>query len=559
MTKQCTQCSKTFQIDDWEQSFYQRLAVPLPTRCPACRQQRRLAHRGRNFYMRRCDLCKQTSMAMYSPKVEGFTFYCNDCWQSDKWDPFYYGRDFNFNRPFFEQFNELYRAVPKHMSNAVMSENSQYVINAHRNTNCYLLDEVDYCDDCYFGYSLQHSRNVVDSLYVTKSEIGYELIKCGNCYQCFYAFNSYDCADSYFLVNCRGVKNSILCSNLRNVEYHIFNKPVAPEEWRRLKADIFSGSFNALKKYVQQYEELKKKTIYPHLIGTKNHNATGNYLVQCEQVHDSYFCNNSTNSKYIQEMHNTKDTMDCDWYEAELCYQCLHVGPQTYNCIGSHIVWFGNAIWYSDEIHNSQDIFGSCGLRKKQYVIFNKQYQPEEYFKLRDKIVIKMKQSSGPSEWGEYLPEQYSPHGYDQTFAGLLYPLSREQVLANGWRWLDDEPQYETAKAISAVPDSLAEIDDAICQQVLLCTICGKPYKIIPQELAFYRQYHLPLPRQCPETRSRERFKQAGPRQLWQRDCQCTQTNHGHQAKCAVNFATAYQPNHPEIIYCEECYKREVY
>lgn len=555
MTNQCQQCSKTFEVDEWEENFYRQFDVPIPPRCPTCRHRRRMSHRGRNFYMRPCDMCKQPSMSMYSPNVTGFTFYCNDCWQSDKWDPFDYGRHFDFSRPFFEQFYELYQAVPKHISNAVMSENSQYVINAHRNKNCYLLDEVDYCEDSYFGYSLQHSRSLADCLYVTKCELGYELIKCSNCYGCFYAFNSYDCTDCYFIVNCKGATNAILCANLRNTSYQILNKSVSKEEFQRTKERIFSGSFATLQQYLEQYEELKKKTIYPYLIGSKNNDVTGNYLVQCERVYDSYFVNNSTNAKYITEMHNTKDTMDTDFYEAELCYQCLHTGPQGNNCIGSHFVWFGNSIWYSDEIHYSQDIFGSCGLKRQKYVIFNTQYNQTEYVTLRDQIVKHMK-STG--EWGEYLPEKYSPHGYNQTFAGLFYPMTKHDVERNVWRWIEDEPEFDRAGALTTLPDSIHDSDQSVCQKVILCQECQKPFKIIPQELNFYQKQGLPLPRWCPESRMKKRFFQVGPRQLWNRDCMCTQTDHGHKGKCSRTFATTYQPDRPEIIYCTECYIKTV-
>ncbi len=36
--------------------------------------------------------------------------------------------------------------------------------------------------------------------------------------------------------------------------------------------------------------------------------------------------------------------------------------------------------------------------------------------------------------------------------------------------------------------------------------------------------------------------------------------NHFHGVeKCSVGFKTAYAPDRPEIVYCESCYKQEVY
>ncbi|EKD78561.1 MAG: hypothetical protein ACD_41C00322G0001, partial [uncultured bacterium] len=46
---------------------------------------------------------------------------------------------------------------------------------------------------------------------------------------------------------------------------------------------------------------------------------------------------------------------------------------------------------------------------------------------------------------------------------------------------------------------------------------------------------------------------------LWHRQCMCTQTDHGHNGLCPTEFDTTYAPERKEIIYCDECYKKEVY
>ena len=47
---------------------------------------------------------------------------------SDAWDFRDYGRDFDFSRPFFEQFAELLEVVPQPnlTSNYLLDENSEY-------------------------------------------------------------------------------------------------------------------------------------------------------------------------------------------------------------------------------------------------------------------------------------------------------------------------------------------------------------------------------------------------------------------------------------------------
>src|SRR3989338_6501893 len=117
----CRNCKTEFRIDESDMKFYEKVSpilngqkylLPPPTLCPDCRQQRRLAHCNEfHLYQANCDLCKKPGLTEHSPS-EKHTNYCKECWHSDKWDPKDYGKDFDFSRPFFEQFDELCRSAP---------------------------------------------------------------------------------------------------------------------------------------------------------------------------------------------------------------------------------------------------------------------------------------------------------------------------------------------------------------------------------------------------------------------------------------------------------------
>ncbi|MEK0338466.1 MAG: hypothetical protein QQN41_13640, partial [Nitrosopumilus sp.] len=110
--KNCQNCSQEFRIEPEDFDFYQKIEVPAPTFCPDCRKQRRLSFFNLiNLYMRTCDLCKREKVSMYAPEIL-YKIYCPHCWWSDNWDPLEYGRDYDFSRPFFKQFNELWHEVP---------------------------------------------------------------------------------------------------------------------------------------------------------------------------------------------------------------------------------------------------------------------------------------------------------------------------------------------------------------------------------------------------------------------------------------------------------------
>ena len=65
--------------------------------------------------------------------------YRQDIWWSDKWDPKAYGREYDPNRPFFDQWRELFKAVPRpafHTDYSTMI-GSEYCNTASDLKNCF--------------------------------------------------------------------------------------------------------------------------------------------------------------------------------------------------------------------------------------------------------------------------------------------------------------------------------------------------------------------------------------------------------------------------------------
>lgn len=112
-TRQCKNCSASFNITDQDRAFYAEMKVPAPTFCPDCRQQRRLSFRNeRVLYKRKCDATGKLMVSIYS-EDKPIKVFDNDHWYSDAWNPMDYAKDFDFNRTFSEQFEELWRDVPQ--------------------------------------------------------------------------------------------------------------------------------------------------------------------------------------------------------------------------------------------------------------------------------------------------------------------------------------------------------------------------------------------------------------------------------------------------------------
>jgi len=193
--------------------------------------------------------------------------------------------------------------------------------------------------------------------------------------------------------------------------------------------------------------------------------------------------------------------------------------------------------------------FACVGLRNKQYCILNKQYTEEEYNILVPKIIEHMRKTG---EWGEFFSPSLSPFGYNETVAMEYFPLSKEEVLKLGFNWSDYEPPFPKVEKIipaSKLPENIADIPDDILNWAIECEVTKKPFRIIKQELEFYRKHSLPIPRRHPDQRHLDRLALRNPRKLYERKCD----------QCHKDMITTYAPDRPETVYCEECYQREVY
>ncbi|MDP2670467.1 MAG: hypothetical protein Q8O99_06155 [bacterium] len=80
-------------------------------------------------------------------------------------------------------------------------------------------------------------------------------------------------------------------------------------------------------------------------------------------------------------------------------------------------------------------------------------------------------------------------------------------------------PQVEKIFQAGELPESIKEVSDDILKVAIRCEVTNKPFRITPQELAFYRKHHLPLPRRHPDQRHLDRMALRNPRRLFTRVC----------------------------------------
>jgi len=241
--KTCQNCKTKFTIEPEDFEFYKKVGVPAPTFCPECRMIRRFSFRNqKSIYKRKCDASGKEIFSLYSPELP-IKVYDSNIWNSDKWDPMEYGRDYNFNKPFLKQFNQLRRGVPYSSGFVIDMVNSNYCANAGKLKNCYLVFEANYCENSAYCVETAYLKDCYDNSHLAKCELCYENFLSSGCYKTFFSADCSDCQEVLFSLNCINCSNCFGCVNLRHKKYHIFNKPYSKEEYFKKLKEFDIGSY----------------------------------------------------------------------------------------------------------------------------------------------------------------------------------------------------------------------------------------------------------------------------------------------------------------------------
>ncbi|NUJ98007.1 hypothetical protein HGA92_04450 [Candidatus Gracilibacteria bacterium] len=617
-TKTCKHCGSSFDITDKDLEFYEKVSpvfpnpgvsfstpglkllengkikylIPSPTLCPQCREQRRMTWRNeRKIYKRKCDFSGIDLVSMYSPDKNLKVFH-NKYWWGDSWDGLNQGKDVDFSRPIFEQLNEVSENIPRlhrFCYSEDRMENSEYTNCSGDLKNCYLIFGANDDENCMYSTYISYDKDCIDCFLTIHSKSCYESVNLDNCFKVFYGFNSKDCNDCNNIIDCLGCKECIGCIGLRNNEYHILNKKYPKEEYLKKKAEIIKNG-KLQNDFIKEFNKLALSSPRKYLNGINNYNVTGDFIHNSKNLSNCYDANTAEDCKNCTWFMKGKDCMDFfSWGEAELCYEISGGGDNMYQCAFTAKSFGCRNGYYTDLCVYCEYCFLCVGLKYKKYCILNKQYTKEKYEILVPKIIEHMMKTG---EWGEFFPSSLSPFGYNETVAQEYYPLTRRDVIPAKagiyqnenissetglkgeinyidregnthktleevgerpvFKWSNYEtpfPKVEKIIPASKLPENIADIPDDILNWAIECEVTKKPFRIIKEELAFYRKHNLPIPRRHPDQRHLDRMSLRNPRHLYSRNCD----------KCGKEIQTTYAPERPEIVYCEECYNKEIY
>ena len=581
-SRKCQNCHQEFWIEPDDFGFYKKRGVPAPTFCPECRYIRRLLDRNEyNFYKRKCDATGENIISIYKSDVP-FPVYKQEYWKSDAWDGLSYGREFDFSKPFFEQYEDLRNAVPHLALVNSNSENSEYTNQAQDNKDCYMLVTSNTSEKCMYGSWCQNTCFFLSDCYMAEgSEFCYECMNITKCSNCRWCRDCQECVNVNFAVNCRGCTDCFGCVGLRNKSHYWFNEKLSKEEYEKRYKE-FKCDWKSIREVQEKLSELNEKFPVKYYHGVKAFNSTGDYLENTERAREVFNCRDNKDTAYMQDAWNrTENCLDCtEIINGQFSYEVQGIDtPHGSIAVRS---CFGNIVdsCYCDMCFSCSDCFGCFGLKQKQYCILNKQYSKEEYLELKKRIIAHMEKTG---EWGEYFPAEVSPFAYNESMAQDYFPLEKEEAIRKGYSWYDRPVgEYKITMTSETLPETISETKNDIVKEVIRCRtqedeaekrknpLCTIAFRVIPLELVLYQKIGIPVPQYCFPCRRSKRFELRNPRRLYNRKCQCAgtksengrysnMTGHFHEGgRCPNEFKTSYDPNRKEIVYCETCYNAEV-
>ena len=598
--KTCRVSWQKFAITQADIDFYAKIsptfdgktfAIPTPTLCPEERQRRRLAFRNeRKLYRRKCDATHKNIISMYHPESQ-YKIYDQKLRWSDQWSALDYWVVPSWS--FVQDYKKLQRAVPRvsiFNDNQTESVNCEYTNDMNYGKNCYLVfSSRNIEDSSYCSGSCNYNSSIFDCTFVSHSERVYESIHSNDVKNSTYIQFSSSVNRCHYGIDLTWCNDCFFCIWLVNKSFCIFNKQYSEEEYNK-KIHLLKLPKN-WSAYVEKFVARSTWKIYPAYRSIRTEQCFWNNIFDS---HNGLFCYDGVkieDSKYFYGWAWPKNCMDVEnSWEPTRCYE-WSVPDESYNV---HFSFFSRKCkdsLYLDNCHSVSNCFWCVWLRNASYCIFNKQYTKHEYEQTVAKIIAQM-QEEGTR--GEFFDPSLSPFGYNETVAMEYFPLERDGDMLvtsspptplsergareasllppqrggpRGSVWVIDYSRFwykrsdyehetkipEGAPVVRREEYTNAERqalrdDDQIVNKILVCEVSGKPYRIIKQELDFYRKHDLPIPSKHPDVRHAERGAKRPGRTLYLRTCDAT----------GEEMISVYPPDSQYTVYSEAAYRKEV-
>lgn len=100
-----------------------------------------------------------------------------------------------------------------------------------------------------------------------------------------------------------------------------------------------------------------------------------------------------------------------------------------------------------------------------------------------------------------------------------------------------------------SLPDNITDVNDDIIKKVIICKRSWRPFRVIKQELEFYRKMGIPLPREHQDIRYQDRLAMLQKHELYIRKCDKTWNS----------MISVYSSQDKRKVYSAEAYDQEIF
>lgn len=491
MLRQCDIGGEQFRLSEQEIEYCERNLIPLRSSCATERLRQILLFRSSpHLYHAVCAISGERVVTVVPP-ASGYRVY--DSSLEAELNAEQYARPYDFTRGFFEQFEELARAVPyfSRVGIPASSENCDFCQGTIWSKNCYLCFRAVKAEDCLFSRYVRTVKDLVDCVWAIESELAYACSNITRCYDVAFCEHCIDCSASRFLSDCIGCRDCICCVGLRNAEYCVENQQLSRDEYEQTLAQLGLESHARCDSWLARLESLKGANPRTEFVD-RCEDSTGNYLVGCASARNSYLAYDCVDIESCVGVSTLSSSFFAVGHgsRSELLYSCEVVGDQAYDVRFS--VSCQNSVQnleYCLNVSNgSAHCFGCVGLRRGSYSILNRQYSKADYQEFTDRIRTQMRVQG---EYGQFFPRRISPYAFNSSEASDFLPLSEPEARRRGFRWDPDEPT--TNGSAPQIPDRLSEFTDHDLTQSFCCAASKRPFRVQAQELNFHRRMGIAL------------------------------------------------------------------
>jgi hypothetical protein len=489
----CEVSGEQFEISDFEASLRRKIGSPFPKKKSKYIFQE-LGSFWPHFTLHN-RTCHKTGQNIISP-------FGPDCpypvWQRDEWfknaNP--NGGNIDFTTSIFTQMKKIFSHSPIPHQFSFNNQNCEYTDDLANCKNCYLCHSGVNSEDCTGCFRMVNLIDCRSCVFCFRCELCADCTGSYDCFNSSFLLKSKQCSDSAFLFDCRNCSDCLFCWNLRNKKYCIANKQYSKEEYKKefSKFDLSSR---------KNYELAKER--FQNLIITnafwrasqieKCENSTGDYLEQDKNCQNCFFFDGAEDCvNCLRSSVDIKDCVDCIdiCVNAEMSFNVIAGTDRIYAVQNSFFVINCQRAEYSAFCQNCSDIFACCGLVGKKFCILNTEYQENEYYNLKAKIIETMKKNG---EYGKFFPKDFAPCPYQESFSAVHFPLSNEEIVRLGFSPQKTFLQREnTFSSPSEIPDNSKQASQEITKKVFWDERAKRPFQIKSGDIEFCRKIGIPLP-----------------------------------------------------------------